>query len=110
MPRQTRETALPKPPVQPIEWEKIARSGRVWEFIEGEDFNGNASGFRARAKRAARNCGVDFDHIEVKRGDKTVLKVLARMIPQEQRPGTAAQANGVAVRSETVATGAAAVD
>jgi len=80
VPRQTRETSLPKPPAPPIDWEKIAGSGRVWEFIEGEDFTGKASSFRARAKTAARKIGVDFESAEVQRGERTVLKVLAFMV------------------------------
>ena len=63
MPRQTRETALPKAPPPPIDWEKIARSGRVWEFIEGDDFTGKASSFRAREDRGAK-IGVDFESAE----------------------------------------------
>jgi hypothetical protein len=72
---------------------KIARSGRVWEFIEGEDFTGKASSFRARAKTAARKLGVDFDSAEVKRGDKTVLKVLAHLMSGEQRAQASASAD-----------------
>jgi hypothetical protein len=93
VPRQTKETALPKPPAPPIDWVKIARSGRVWEFIEGEDFTGKASSFRARAKTAARKLGVDFDSAEVKRGDKTVLKVLAHLMSGEQRAQASASAD-----------------
>jgi hypothetical protein len=85
VPRQTRETALPKPPAPPIDWEKIAQSGRVWEFIEGEDFTGKASSFRARAKTAARKSGVDFESAEVQRGDQTVLKVLASFMVADGR-------------------------
>lgn len=85
MPRQTRDRSLPKPPPPPIEWVKIAQSGRVWEFIEGEDFTGKAASFRARAKTAARKCGVDFESAEVERGGKAVLKILAFMMNAEQR-------------------------
>jgi hypothetical protein len=84
VPRQTKETALPKPPPPPIEWVKIAQSGRVWEFIEGEDFAGQASSFRARAKTAARKLGVDFESVEAERGGKAVLKILAFMMPERQ--------------------------
>ena len=91
MPKQTRETALPKPPAPPIEWVKIAQSGRVWEFIEGDDFTGKASSFRARAKTAARKLGVDFDSTEVQRGEVTVLKVLAFMV-SDRRQGEPAAA------------------
>ena len=42
VPRQTRDTALPKPPPPPIDWVKIAQPGRVWGFIEGDDFTGQA--------------------------------------------------------------------
>ena len=94
MPKQTRETALPKPPAPPIEWVKIAQSGRVWEFIEGEDFTGKASSFRARAKTAARKLGVDFESTEVQRGEVTVLKVLAFMVSDRRQvePGEPAAA------------------
>ena len=81
MPKQTRETSLPKPPPAPVDWVKIAESGRVWEFVEGDDFTGQASSFRARAKTAARKLGVDFESAEVQRGGKAVLKILARMMP-----------------------------
>jgi hypothetical protein len=86
VPRQTRDTTLPKPPPPPIDWEKIAQSGRVWEFIEGEDFTGKASSFRARAKTAARRCGVDFESAEVERGGKTVLKILATVMEPGSDP------------------------
>ena len=85
MPRLTKETSLPKPPPPPVDWVKIAQSGRVWEFIEGEDFTGKASGFRARAKTAARRLGVDFESDETERGGKAVLKILARMLPAAER-------------------------
>lgn len=88
MPRQTKDTALPKPPAPPIDWQKIAQSGRVWEFIEGEDFTGKASSYRARAKTAARKVGVDFNSAEVKRNGKTVLKILAFTVERERRHET----------------------
>ena len=72
-----------------IDWEQIARSGVVWEFIQGEDFNGNASNFRKRAKTAARKNGVDFDSVETHRTGKAVLKILAYMINDEPQPQTA---------------------
>ncbi len=98
MPRQTRETALPKAPPPPIDWEKIAQSGRVWEFIEGEDFTGKASSFRARAKTAARKIGVDFESHEVQRGEQTVLKVLAFMVERSKaEPDAPAAAPDAAV-------------
>jgi hypothetical protein len=85
VPRQTRETALPKPPPPAIDWVKIAQSGRVWEFVEGDDFTGQASSFRARAKTTARKLGVDFESAEMQRGGKAVLKILARMMPAAER-------------------------
>jgi hypothetical protein len=85
VPKQTRETSLPKPPPAPVDWVKIAESGRVWEFVEGDDFTGQASSFRARAKTAARKLGVDFESAEVQRGGKAVLKILARMMPAAER-------------------------
>jgi hypothetical protein len=85
MPRQTKDTALPNPPAPPIDWAKIAQSGRVWEFIEGEDFTGKASSYRARAKTTARKLGIDFNSTEVQRGGKTVLKILAFTI-EPNRP------------------------
>jgi len=88
MPRQTRDTALPTPPAPPIDWYQIAQSGRVWEFIEGEDFSGKASSYRARAKTTARKLGVDFNSIEVQRGGKTVLKILAFTIEREHHTST----------------------
>ncbi len=77
MPRPTRESELPKPPAPPIDWAKIARSGKVWEFIEGEDFDGKVSGFRARKKTEARRAGFDFEYREVERDGKVVLKFKA---------------------------------
>jgi hypothetical protein len=85
VPRLTKETTLPKPPPPPVDWVKIAQSGRVWEFIEGEDFTGKASGFRGRAKTAARKLGVDFESHETERGGKAVLKILAHMMPAAER-------------------------
>jgi hypothetical protein len=85
VPKQTRETSLPKPPPAPIDWVKIAQSGRVWEFVEGDDFTGQASSFRARAKTAARKLGVDFESHESQRGGKAVLKLLARVMPAAER-------------------------
>jgi len=111
VPRQTKDTALPKPPAPPIDWVKIAQSGRVWEFIEGEDFTGKASSFRARAKTAARKRGVDFDSAEVKRGDKVVLKVLAHLMSGERQAQASASAdsesNADAVAPSAPAAGAA---
>jgi hypothetical protein len=96
VPRQTKDTALPKPPPAPIEWVKIAQSGRVWEFIEGEDFTGQASSFRARAKTAARKLGVDFDSAETQRGGKAVLKILAFVMSAKRAPEAAARAQSMA--------------
>lgn len=92
VPRQTRDTALPKPPPAPIDWVEIAQSGRVWEFIEGEDFSGQALSFRARAKTAARKLGVDFESVETQRGGKAVLKILAFMMATGHRPEAGARA------------------
>ena len=108
MPRQTRETALPKPPAPPIDWEKIAQSGRVWEFIEGEDFTGKASSFRARAKTAARKIGVDFESAEVQRGEQTVLKVLAFMVADRGQGEPDVPPAGTAADDATAAGDAAA--
>jgi hypothetical protein len=91
VPKQTRETSLPKAPPAPIDWVKIAQSGRVWEFIEGDDFTGQVSSFRARAKTAARKVGVDFESAEMQRGGKAVLKILAFMMETERRPQAGAR-------------------
>jgi len=101
VPRQTRDTALPKPPPAPIDWVKIAQSGRVWEFIEGEDFTGQAASFRARAKTAARKLGVDFESVETSRGGKAVLKILAFMMETERRPKAGASAQSTPAANET---------
>jgi hypothetical protein len=100
VPRPTRDTALPKPPPPPIDWVKIAQSGRVWEFIEGEDFTGQASSFRARAKTAARKLGVDFESVETQRGGKTVLKILAFMMDTERQPEAGARAQSTPATDE----------
>jgi hypothetical protein len=89
MPRITKETALPKPAAQ-IDWVKIAKSGKVWDFIEGEDFTGKTASYRARKKTEARKVGVDFESVETQRANKTVLKILAFPIagmPADQAPG-----------------------
>jgi hypothetical protein len=91
VPRQTRETALPKPPPPAIDWVKIAQSGRVWEFVEGDDFTGQASSFRARAKTTARKLGVDFESAEMQRGGKAVLKILAFTMETERQPQAGAR-------------------
>lgn len=100
MPKQTRETSLPKPAPAPIDWVKIAQSGRVWEFIEGDDFTGQASSFRARAKTAARKLGVDFESHESQRGGKAVLKILAFMIDTERQPVARTRAKPARAREE----------
>jgi hypothetical protein len=80
MPRQTRETELPKPPAAPLDWVKIAESGKVWDFIEGEDFAGKVESFRARKKTEARKAGVDFDSREVVKNGITTLKIKAHLV------------------------------
>ncbi len=92
MPQQTRETALPKPPAAPLNWKKIARSGKVWNFIEGDDFKGKPETYKARLKTAARKEGVDFDSTVVEIDAKKVLKVLAfqtASTPARNTPGAA---------------------
>lgn len=86
MAKATRDATLPKPRAAKVDWRKVAESPYVWEFIEGEDFNGNARGFKARAKTAAHKQGVDFESVEVERRGKAVLKVLAHFVEQ---PGAA---------------------
>jgi hypothetical protein len=87
MPRQTRETELPKPPAAPLDWPQIAHSGKVWDFTEGEDFTGKASSYRARLKTAARKAGVDFDSREITKNGRTILKVKAfRLTEKPVRP------------------------
>lgn len=83
MPRQTRETELPKAPAQPLDWVKIAESGKVWDFIEGEDFTGKVESFRSRKKTEARKAGVDFDSREVVKNGTTTLKIKAYLLTQE---------------------------
>lgn len=86
MPRQTRETELPKPPATPLDWANIASSGKVWDFIEGEDFTGKAGSYRARLKTAARKAGVDFDSQEVHKNGTTILKIKAFLRAEPTRP------------------------
>jgi len=78
---RTPETSLPASPAQRLDWVRLAESGHVWEFVEGQDFKGSAANFRARKKTEARKSGVDFNSTEVQRNGKTVLKVLAFKIP-----------------------------
>lgn len=85
MPKRTRETELPRPTAAPLDWKTIAGSGKVWDFIEGEDFNGKVASFRARLKTAARKSGVDFDSVEVRRHGTRILKVKA-FLPEESPP------------------------
>ena len=94
MPRQTKETALPKAPAAAIDWARITASGRVWEFLEGEDFTGKVGSFRSRKKTEARKEGFDFDSVEIRRAGKTVLKVLAR--PLGDKPAKAPRAETTA--------------
>jgi hypothetical protein len=87
MPKLTRETELPKPAAVPPDWAKIAESGKVWDFIEGEDFTGKVSSYRARLRTAARKSGVDFDSREVQKNGRTILKLKAfRLTEKPLRP------------------------
>jgi len=86
VPKQTRETELPKPPAPPLDWVKVAESGKVWDFFEGDDFNGKPETYKARLKTAARKAGVDFDSTVIEKSGKKVLKVLAFKMADE-RPG-----------------------
>jgi hypothetical protein len=90
MPQQTKETALPKPSAAPVDWSRIAQSGRVWDFLEGEDFNGNIASFKARKKTEARKAGIDFESVVVQRAGKSVLKILAS--PITHKPARTASA------------------
>jgi hypothetical protein len=100
MPRQTKETALPKAPAAPIDWARMKTSGRVWEFVEGEDFTGRAESFRSRKKTEARKEGFDFDSVEIRRSGKTVLKVLVR--PAGDKPAREPRANAAASSASEV--------
>lgn len=97
MPRMTKETQLPKPAATQIDWERIAASGRVWEFLEGEDFKGSSASFRARKKTEARKVGVDFESVETQRAGKIILKLLAFSITNKPTRATAIQS----ARAET---------
>jgi hypothetical protein len=56
---------------------KVAQSGKVWDFFEGDDFTGKPETYKTRLKTAARKAGVDFNSTVVERSGKKVLKVLA---------------------------------
>lgn len=93
MPRQTRDTELPKPPAPPLDWAKIAESGKVWEFVEGEDFEGKVGGFRSRKKTEARKAGFDFEYREVQRDGKVVLKFKAFPLADSNGAGASSAAS-----------------
>ncbi len=86
MPRQTRETQLPKAPAPALDWMKVASSGKVWEFVEGEDFTGKPVSYRARLKTLARKAAVDFNSVEVERSGRKILKVKAFLLPETNAP------------------------
>jgi ribosomal protein L12E/L44/L45/RPP1/RPP2 len=84
---------LPKPSPAPLDWRKVAQSGKVWNFIEGEDFKGKPETYRTRLKTAARKEGVDFESAVVEIDGKQVLKVLAFLMDAKPSGGAAAAAS-----------------
>ncbi len=86
MPKKTSLTELPKPPAPPTNWQRIAKSGKVWKFYpgEGNDFVGQPERFVTKAKAEAKAQGVKLETVIVDEGGDRVVAILASLKEKDQ--------------------------